>query len=452
MSIEEIKTLLSYEEALSAILQNAATLPPKEELLEASYGQVAAEDIRSSTDMPRLAEASLDGYALRSADIATASRDNPVTLRIGETVRAGSLPVRTVEPGVAARVMMGSVVPEGADCVVRFEDTDEPADKNGPNRSQPSKVRIFTSAAPGSTIFPAGSSIRQGAVAVPKGTAIGPGQISVLTSLGVEKLTVFRRPVVAILASGDELTNERGPLPPGKIHNSNSPALAALVRRLGGIPDILGIARDEQTFLEEKLVHASQADVILTSGGVSKGDFDLVRLVLGKLGKVVLHRLPMGPGGSFTFGSIRRGANGQSQDVPVFALAGPPGCLVNFELLVRPALRKMLGYAQLRHPEVEAEAVELDHEQKANELCEVDGIVAFTRRIPGKVQRQSCPGIPVIHGPCQLAYRFAGRSGDPAGRQGAGYAAGLGTVEFAIWKDRRARRQRSSTPNWSPTA
>lgn len=97
--------------------------------------------------------------------------------------------------------------------------------------------------------------------------------------------------------------------------------------------------------------------MILTSGGVSKGDFDLVRLVLGKLGKVVLHRLPMGPGGSFTFGSIRRGANGQSQDVPVFALAGPAGCLVNFELLVRPALRKMLGYAQLRHPEVEAEAV-----------------------------------------------------------------------------------------------
>jgi molybdopterin molybdotransferase len=352
-------TALTYEDTLSAIMRNMATLSSEERVVAKCYGQVAAESVRSASGFPRFSESGPDGYALSSADIVAASPDAPVTLRVGETVRAGTIPARSVKRGEAARVMTGSIVPEGADCVVRFEDTDEPADKNGPNPDQPSHVRVFVPAAPGTGIFPAGSLIPGGAVVVPAGTVIGPGQVSALTYIGVTKLKVVRRPVVAILASGDELTSSRGPLPPAKIHNSNTPALAELVRRQGCIPKVLGIARDSRASLEAKLARAVSADVILTSGGVSKGDFDLMRLVLGVLGEVVLHRVRIGPGGSFAFGSLRRRAEGHSPTVPVFALAGPPaGCLVNFELLVRPALRKMLGHAHYRRAEVEAEAVD----------------------------------------------------------------------------------------------
>jgi molybdopterin molybdotransferase len=347
---------VTYEDALCTVLYQVGVLPSHDELLTKCYGQVAASDVCSSAAYPRFSEAGPDGYALSASDVAATAPDTPVTLRIGETVRAGAVPTRTVKRGEAARVMTGSIVPEGADCVVRFEDTDEPADKNGPNADRPAQVRIFAAATAGTGLFAAGSLIPHGAVVVPKGTVIGPGQVSALSYLGVRKLDVVRRPVVAILASGDELTSAPGPLPPGRIHNANSPALAELVRRQGGIPKILGIARDKSAALGRKLAAAVAADVILTSGGVSKGDFDLVRLVLGQRGAVVLHHLKMGPGGSFTFGSLAR-ADGSR--IPVFALAGPPaGCLVNFELLVRPALRKMLGYPELRHAEVEAEAMD----------------------------------------------------------------------------------------------
>jgi molybdopterin molybdotransferase len=300
---------------------------------------VAAEDIRCGVNVPRLAGSGPDGYALRAADIALASRENPVTLQIIETVRAGVLSTKKVSQGTAARVMTGSVLPKGADCVVRFEDTDEPPDKSGPNRKSPSAVKIFVAAAAGANVVEPGSLIPKGAILIPAGTVIGPAQLSALISIGKTEIKVHRRPVIAVLATGDELVASGKVLKHGKAYNSNTSALAALIRHHGGIPKILGIARDNRASLEGKILRGLTADAILSSGGVSKGDFDLVRLAV-------------------TFGVVNRN-DGKGKRIPMFALSGPPaGCLINFEILVRPALRTMLGYTALRHPEVEADAVD----------------------------------------------------------------------------------------------
>lgn len=347
----------TYQEVFALVLDHVSLLPAAETPLAGAYGQVVAVDVRSRIQVPCAATAAFDGYAVRSADVASATREAPVTLRVGETVRAGSLPRKAVTAGVAMRVMTGSLLPRGADTLVRFEDTNEPENKNGPNPKDPSKVKVFVPSAPGAFVFPAASSAARGEVLVPAGTVIGPGQISALTTIGVNKVKAFRRPVVAILATGDELTTTRGVLPPGKAYNANSAALVELVRRQGGLPRLIGIARDQQADLDRKLLRALAADIILTSGGVSKGDFDLVRLAIAKLGRLVSHRVAMGPGGSFTFGLLRGKRRGSS--VPIFALSGPPaGCLINFETLVRPAMRKMMGYSVLQHAEVRAVALD----------------------------------------------------------------------------------------------
>jgi molybdopterin molybdotransferase len=277
-----------------------------------------------------------------------------------ETVRAGVLPSLRVKPGTAARVMTGSVLPKGADCVVRFEDTDEPPDKNGPNQNSPSVVKIFEAAEAGDNILEPGEVVKRGTLVVPKGTIIGSAQMSALITIGKTAIKVHRRPVIAVIATGDELMASGKPLKQGKSYNSNTAALIALISHHGGIPKVLGIARDNQASLQKKIEQGLTADAIISSGGVSKGDFDLVRLVLGKIGKVVFATINMGPGRAVTFGLVNRNAGkGKQNPIPMFALSGPPaGCLVNFETLVRPGLRKMLGYPVLRHPEIEAQAVD----------------------------------------------------------------------------------------------
>ena len=351
--------MTTYDEAVAKILENIEVLPTEKKALLKCLGQVAAKNIRSSITLPQRAMAGPDGYAVRAADIASATKDAPVTLEILESVRAGWLPRRRVEPGTATRIMTGSVVPNGADCVVRFEDTDEPEEKNGPNPSFPSDVKIYVSSAAGTGMFAVGQMVQKGQVVVPKGTVIGPGQISALTTIGKREITVFRRPVLAIICTGDELVSTRLPLRPGKTYNSNGPALIAQVTHHGGVARVLGIARDNRASVEKKIRQGMSADAILISGGVSKGDFDLVRLVVGKLGRVEFNRIAMGPGASFSFGVVTVSTAEQERTVPVFALSGPPaGCLINFETLVRPALKKFLGYAAVHHPEVEAVAME----------------------------------------------------------------------------------------------
>jgi molybdopterin molybdotransferase len=216
-------------------------------------------------------------------------------------------------------------------------------------------VKIFVSERPGANGRPAGCNVVAGDLVLPRGTAIGPAQVSSLAAIGRTSVRVFRRPVFAIIATGDELVAPGRPIAPGKAYNCNAAAMAAMVSHYGGVPRVLGIARDNEASLLAKIRAGLAADAIITTGGVSRGDYDLVRLVIGQLGRVVFSRIRMGPGRAFAFGTLDR-EDGRSSN-PVFALTGPPnGCLNNFELLVRPALLKMLGFTRLEHPAVVAVA------------------------------------------------------------------------------------------------
>ncbi|MFH0976257.1 MAG: gephyrin-like molybdotransferase Glp [Spirochaetota bacterium] len=352
--------MLNYEEALKIMLENIKILKEVEKPLLESAGQILAEDIYSPLDLPQWAISGPDGYAVKAADIKEASMRDPVILKILTTARAGRPTRCIVKPGTAIRIMTGSVIPYGADCVVRFEDTDEPDDKNGPNNNNPAHVKIYTKVNPGENIRLAGSGVMKDTLIVMKGTVIGPAQISALASVGITFVKVISRPVVAIISTGDELVNPGNLLTTGKTYNGNSAALASLVSHYGGIPKILGIARDNESDLICRFRKGMRADAIITSGGVSKGDYDLVRLIIAKLGKVIFSRIKMGPGAPVSFGLISKSAAGNGDAaIPVFSLAGPPaGCIVNFETLVRPALLKMRGIKDVAHPVVEATALD----------------------------------------------------------------------------------------------
>ncbi len=345
--------MLNIDEALKTVLENISTLETEEKESYNCAGQVLAEDTFSDLNLPMKDSATQDGYAVRSADTVNASKNQPVNLRINETIRAGSLPEYIVEAGTAARIMTGSILPEGADCVIRFEDTDEPPNKNGPNSNNPSHVKVFSPGRPGTNIRKQGSNISRGTLVLPKGTIIGPNHISVLMSIGKASIKVIRRPVIAVIATGDELVSPGRPLTPEKSYNSNTAAVGSMITYYGGTPLILGIARDYETSILAKMRRAQSADAIITTGGVSRGDFDLVRLMLQKVGQVKFARIRMGPGASFAFGIITKLPGTQS--LPVFALSGPPtGCLINFEMLVKPALFKMKGIAPVKDACIEA--------------------------------------------------------------------------------------------------
>ena len=353
--------MMTYDQALSVILEHCSPLEAEEKPLLGAVGRVLAEDAFCEADIPQTDRARLDGYAVRALDIRGAHPAGPTVLRVIATVRAGSMSKRPVGPGTAVRIMTGSVLPEGADCVVPFEDTDEPPEKNGPNPANPEIVRVFAAGEAGANIGPAGGSARKGSLVIPKGSVIGPAQVSALSALGHKSVRCIRRPLVAIITTGDELVEVgRGPLSPGQAYNSNASAVAALVAFFGGKPKILGIARDKESSLHAKLRLALSADAIITTGGVSKGDYDIVRLLLGRIGEVLFSRIAMGPGASVAFAVVDAPTRpGRAVRTPVFALSGPPtGALVNCETLVRAGLFKMEGFQDTRHPVVEAEAVD----------------------------------------------------------------------------------------------
>jgi molybdopterin molybdotransferase len=352
--------MTTYGQALSMILKSVGPLPPEEKPLFDSLGQVLAEDVFCGADVPRTDRARPDGYALRAEDIEKAGPDNPVVLEVIGTVRAGSLPKQAVRPGTAMRIMTGSMMPEGADCVVPFEETDEPKEKNGPNPENPTAVKVFAPCKKGANVGKAGFSAGMGSLVLPRGSLIGPVQMSALTTLGRSRVRVVRRPVVAIIATGDELVELGYPLSPAQVYNSNAAAVAALVSHFGGVPRILGVAKDKESSLSAKFRQAGWADAIITTGGVSKGDYDIVRLLLGRRGEVLFSRIDMGPGASVAFALIRDlPDDGPASRIPVFALSGPPaGALINCETLVRPGLLRMRGIEETKHPVVQAEALD----------------------------------------------------------------------------------------------
>jgi molybdopterin molybdotransferase len=346
--------MLSVEEALQKILHEVNVLEAESVPILESLGQVLAEDIKSDINVPPLDNSAMDGYAVRSQDTKGASKKTPRVLRVIDIVLAGSISRQEVVPGTAVRIMTGAPIPRGADSIVQFEDTDEQKNKNTP-AEKITRVGILSEARPGLNIRLAGEDIARGAIALRKGTVIRSAEIGLMASLGYSRVKVIRRPIVAVLSTGNELVEVSQSLPEGKIYDSNAYSIASLVRRYGGIPRILGIARDDEAELVSKLKQAQDADMLLTTGGVSMGDYDMVKDILARDGEMLFWQVRVKPGKPLAFGKIKgKDKNGKSRSIPHLGLPGnAASCMVSFELFVRPALLKMMGKKNLTKPTVE---------------------------------------------------------------------------------------------------
>ena len=344
--------MISVEEALDKVLSYVEVLETETVPILEAMGQVLAGDIASRIDIPPLDNSAMDGYAVRAGDTQGASGQSPRLLRVIDTVIAGSISQQKVTPGTAIRIMTGAPVPKGADSVIRFEDTDEDR-RQGPGTGE---IGILCEVKPGKNIRRAGEDIARGAIALRKGTVLRPAEVGVLASLGMSTVEVIRRPVVAVLATGNELVDIDQPLPAGKIYNSNTYSVASLVRRYGGIPKMLGIAFDSEASLLDKLGQGLDADMLITSGGVSAGDYDMVKDVLASEGEITFRTVRMKPGKPLAFGTFRGvDKNGNPRRVPHLGLPGNPvSSMVTFELFARPAMLKMMGKKNLAKPVVEA--------------------------------------------------------------------------------------------------
>ena len=340
--------MISVDEALERILSYVNTLEVEDQPILAALGQVTGEDIASDIDIPPLDNTAMDGYAVRSRDTRGASHDSPVSLRVIGEVAAGYISRQTIQLGTAVRIMTGASIPTGADAVVPFEDSDEPFEE-APNQAKAleARVQIFREVRPGANIRRAGEDIANGQLTIQEGTILRPAEIGILASLGRDRVRVIRRPIVAVLSTGDELLEIGEPAQPGKIYDSNAHSLAALIKRTGGIPKMLGIARDTVGALTDKIDEGLDADMLITSAGVSRGDYDVVKNVLASKGEIAFWTVAMKPGKPLAFGTFKS----QDRNVPHIGLPGNPvSSMVVFELFARPALFKMMGKTRWQRP------------------------------------------------------------------------------------------------------
>ena len=341
--------MLNVEDAFTRIMAWFAPLNTEDKPLMECLGQVLAADVSSPLDLPPLANSGMDGYALRRDDIAGASADTPRNLKVIGLVAAGQVSRQTVMPGTAIRIMTGAPVPDGADTVVPFEETDE-VERRSDGRGL-DEIDIRFDMPLGANVRPSGEDVRRGELVLPAGTVVRPSEVGVMASLGLAKATVIRRPVVSILSTGDELLTVGQPLEPGKIYDSNSSSLAASIIAAGGVPRILGIARDTLEDMHRQLEAVAGSDLLVTSAGVSKGDYDMVKDVLTQRGDINFWSVRMRPAKPLAFG-ILRGDDGAS--IPLLGLPGNPvSAMVAFEMFGRPAIRTMLGRQRLARPMVE---------------------------------------------------------------------------------------------------
>jgi molybdopterin molybdotransferase len=335
--------MLGVDVALERVLAAFQPLDVVELPLLEALDLVVASDVIASDAVPHFRNSAMDGFALRSADTSQATNARPVALRVVETVAAGEVSRRALAAGGAVRIMTGAPLPDGADCVARFEEVLEGA----------GGIRLSRPIIAGENVRAPGEDIAVGDVVARAGAQLRPVELGLLAALNQPRVRVHRRPRVAILATGNELVEPGATarLLPGQIRNSNSYTVAALVARAGGLPQLLGVARDAADDLSAKLASADAPDLLVTSGGVSVGDYDMVKDVLRAQGCVDIWQVRLKPGKPLAFGRL----NG----VPLLGLPGNPlAALVSFEQFGRPAIRRMLGHVDVCLPEVEATLTE----------------------------------------------------------------------------------------------
>ncbi len=363
--------LLPLEAALERILAGAVALPPEEVPVADAAGRVLAGPVVARTSLPPWDNSAMDGFAVRSGDVAGASAEHPVMLRVLGEVAAGHAPTRDVEGGTALRITTGAMLPRGADAVVPVEDTD--ADPG--TAALPAVVRVAVPPSPGANVRHPGEDIRAGDTVLAAGRVLGPAGVALAAASGAGTVAVHRQPRVTVLATGDELTAPGAPLEPGRIHDSNTPALLAQARAAGALAIAGGIVPDDPAALAERLADSIAAsDVVVLSGGVSVGAHDHVKDALEALGRIDFWRVAIQPGKPLAFGRTTAGRGGAVDDpdrpVALFGLPGNPvSAFVTFELFVRPLLRLLAGRGAGRgrrvHRAILAEAVTKSFERRA---------------------------------------------------------------------------------------
>ena len=334
--------LVPLAEAISYVVDNCSPLDPVSLGLDDALGCVLAQDVVATEAVPPWANSAMDGYGVVSADVVSASPQSPVTLEVVDTVLAGHPGEVAMGSGQAVRIMTGAPIPPGADCVVIVEKTVGSPDS--------SHVEVLAGVEVGANIREAGSDIAPGEVVCHESTLLRPMHLGVLASVGVRKPMLRRRPVVGVISTGDELIDDDRPLAPGQIRESNRPMLVALARYYGFDAVDLGTVPDDEQAISAALVDAAKrCDAVVTSGGVSMGDVDLVRVVLDSLADMRWMKLAIRPAKPFAFGVLG--------ETPVFGLPGNPvSAMVSFSLLAVPGLRRLAGRQDLALPRLKAVA------------------------------------------------------------------------------------------------
>jgi molybdopterin molybdotransferase len=338
-------TLLSVDQARERILSQFQPVTTETLLLAECSNRVLAQDIVATNDLPPFDNSSMDGFAVRAEDVADATNDSPRSLRVVADIPAGSHPTISLARGEAARIMTGAPIPEGADTVIPVEDTN--FDNRDAGVPAPQEVQIFRSAKPGWNTRLRGMDIRAGEAVLSQGRVLKPQDLGLLAMLGIANVPVYRKPRVALFSSGDELLEVSAPLEAGKIRDSNSYTLAALVEEAGAEVIRLGVAKDTHEAVQTLLDKAAelQVDLILSSAGVSVGAFDYVKQVIEANGKMDFWRVNMRPGKPVAFGEY--------QGILFIGLPGNPvSAFVGFEVFVRGALGRLSGTSNGIRPTV----------------------------------------------------------------------------------------------------
>jgi molybdopterin molybdotransferase len=323
--------LLSVEDARARVLDQFHLLDSEVVSLGESAGRILASAVHAGMDVPPFANSSMDGFAVRSGDTRSASGEAPVTLAVTGAISAGSRSAIEIHEGECARIMTGAPVPSGADAVIPFEDVSDRGDS----------IQVSHEVAPNDCIRPAGNDVRSGSEVLEQHVELGARQVGLLGALGYSEVSVVRRPVIAILATGDELVSPGLPISLGQIYNSNSAMLAAAVSEAGGIARPVDSVRDDPDAIRAALTSAHGCHLLITTGGASVGDYDYMTDVVGTSGHLSFWRVRVRPGKPLLFGSFG--------GTPIIGLPGnPTSALVTFELFVRPAIRQMLGASTTR--------------------------------------------------------------------------------------------------------